>query len=263
MALERYISLFGGAETTRFAYLRWSSLKRALQDDLVVNAVMRELELELDARSHDERVTAIVARIDRVRQEPKSEWNGHSAPNIFAALVLRADNVSSTYVLKHFSELRSEAVLLHPISAWCRAHGYETHTAIPLGGRVSDIVGVRSGILPALVGLRDTVAVEVKHADIELHRELEQISTFRDHVHRAYLACTPFMAAEYLLAHRNRAGVTRWNFDLLDDQVRGLGLGLLLVDGKEVIEHVRPRACSPSADRRKALKAVLAETTRR
>lgn len=136
-----------------------------------------------------------------------------------------------------FSAVRRESDLYVPVAAWLKEKGLQTYPEVPMGRCRADVVGYREGNW-----LRGTsvVAVELKAADEQMKRGLDQIATYRSYAHRVYMACTPAEIADYLDRHAEARGVHHWDDEALYRKLTAIDCGLLIVEGTKVFEFIEP-----------------------
>ena len=262
MNLERYVSFFGSAQTTRFAYVRLPMLKEALGEDRVLTALIDVLQVPgkpavLRTMSLEEKLEAIVRQVEHYRGTSTSLWRDVPVPYVLAASIQRSD-LPDKIVYKIFSDVKKESALCKPVTDWYSAKGYAVHEEVPLGACRADLVCIKEG---GWLSNKEIVAIELKNDLGEMRRALDQMTTYRDYAHRVYFACTPWLAADYLLQHAEGLKVKHYDHELLDRRLKELNFGLLLVEGNEVYEHLEAPTREPGT--RKLEELTLALTAKK
>ncbi|MFO0748462.1 MAG: hypothetical protein U1F43_22780 [Myxococcota bacterium] len=142
----------------------------------------------------------------------------------------------------HWSGRESE--LLRPVAEWLRTFKLSVYAEVPAGTKRVDVLGHRrpGGLFSRA---EEFYAVELENDTDQLKRGLDQMTTFADYCNEVYLACTPWLAAEYLDAHSQANNVRRWDGDLLTNKLARFGFGLLLVDSNKVAEVMKPTRKAP------------------
>jgi hypothetical protein len=83
-------------DTTRYCYLRLRRLKPVIKDDVVVDALMEELEVP--AATGKNKMKAIERRIEELRSTKSSLWHEVPAPEILTASIFRAKKLAGAFV---------------------------------------------------------------------------------------------------------------------------------------------------------------------
>jgi hypothetical protein len=253
---------FNGSDSVRFAYLRPAVLQKALQNEKLLDTLVRDLDVPgkpavLKALSRDEKVNAINVQIEHFRSTKTSVWSGVSAHEVFAAVIFRS-RMSDKYVSELFFNAKNERALLAPVSAWLRSKDLHVFEEVPMGACRVDVLGyrqrsfgerfLRGGLMGAGLGATsELVAIELKDDLAQMKRGLDQMATYGEYAHKVYLACTPFLAANFLDQHSEGVKVKHWDPDMLNRKLEQVGVGLLLVEGDQVYEYREPRTRSPDA----------------
>lgn len=248
----------GVSDDDRLCYLTIGRLRTALDETRVLDALMDDLEVPgkpnvLKALSPREKLDCIIRQADFFGSSKTSLWFGVRSGDILVAKLWQS-SLSNKFVERElFSSVTREAQLLEPVARWLVAHQLEPHAEISMGKKRADLVGHRE---PAFLGLRarELVAVELKNDIKEMERAIDQMTTYAEYAHRVYLACTPALAIEYLDDHASSRGAKHWDSEILDRKLGKLGLGLLIVEGHSVTEHLKPR---PNVVTTKSLDEVL------
>lgn len=258
MDLTRYEPAFGSADSVRFAYLRLPLLRKALEDDRLLDMLVRELGVPgkpavLKALSRTEKLKAINVQIEHFRSTPTSEWHEVAPPEILAAVIFES-GMSDRFVMNLFSNVKKEAALKAPVTAWLRAKDMHVFDEVPMGSNRTDLLGRKKG---GWFTSSELIAVELKDDLNQLKRGLDQMASYGDYSHKVYLACTPFLAADYLAAHVAGVKVKRWDPQVLDRKLDQIGSGLLLVEGDAVFEYRVPRPRYPAAKKLEEVELAL------
>ncbi|MGH7295865.1 MAG: hypothetical protein ACRELB_13060 [Polyangiaceae bacterium] len=243
---------------TRFAYLRRSVLQKALEDDRLLGALVDELEVPgkkavIKALSRAEKIAAINAQIEHFRSSPTSVWSGVASLEVLAAAIFWS-RMPDRYVSQLFSNVKNEHALLAPVTTWLRAKDMHVFDEVPLGANRVDVLAFKKG---GWFSSTEIVGVELKDDLGQMKRGLDQMATFGDYAHRVYLACTPFLAADFLAKHAEGVKVKHWDPNVLNRKLDQIGAGLLLVEGDQVYEYREPRQRSPDAKKLEEVELAL------
>ncbi len=258
MDFTRWEPAFASADTVRFAYLRLPLLRRAMEDDKLLDVLVREVEVPgkpavLKALSRAEKIRAIDAQIEHFRSSPTSVWRDASPPEILAATIYQS-GMSDKFVMNLFSNVKNEAALKAPVTAWLRAKNLHVFDEVPMGSCRTDLLGYSKG---GWLTSSELIAVELKDDLNQLKRGLDQMASYGDYAHKVYLACTPFLAAEYLWAHAGGVKVKHWDAHVLDRKLEQIGSGLLLVEGESIYEYRTPRLRTPDSKKLEEVELAL------
>jgi hypothetical protein len=258
MNLERYVSLFGSTHKTRFAYVRLPVLREALEDDRVLTALLDVLEVPgkpavLRSMSREQKLEAIERQIEHYRATSTSLWRDVPLPYVLAASIQRSD-LPDKIVYKIFSDVKKESALCKPVTDWYSGEGFVVHEEVPLGACRADLVSIKEG---RWLSNKEIIAIELKNDLAEMRRALDQMTTYREYAHKVYFACTPWLAADYLLQHSEGHKVKHYDHELLDRRLKELGFGLLLVEGNEIYEHLEPSTREPNKRKLEELTLAL------
>lgn len=243
-----------------YCYLPGPLLRILFEDSAVVDKLMEFLKVpaknqaQLKRLPLEEKQAAVERQVSHLRSVQHSPWHDVDAPEVVAASIWRSHGPKQLALV--FSHAKLESMLLQPVADWL--HGQrqlKPHAEIPMGTKRADVVGYARGVLWG----HTVVAVELKNDLKQFERCIDQMSTFRQYAEEVYLACTPYMAAEYLDKHANARGVRHWDPHAFNRKLESLGFGLLLVmassDGPFVLELIKPQRRSPDD---KKLREVLA-----
>lgn len=246
MTLSRFLPAFGTNDALRFAYLRQSVLRGVLDDDRVLDALVRDLEVPgkpalLKALSRAEKLEAVERQVEHFRTTKTSRWYEVSPLEVLAASIFRSE-LADRYVFQLFCNVRNEDALFEPVCAWLKAKGLSAFDEVPMGTSRVDVMGYRKG---GWLSSAETIAVELKDDLNQMKRGLDQMTTYREYAHKVYLAITPYLAADYVDRHAEAANVRHWDAGVLDRKLAQVGVGLLLVEGDQVYEYRQAQVCQP------------------
>lgn len=243
-----------------YCYLPGLLLRALYADPPVLDKLMDFLKVpaknqaQLKRLPVPEKQAAIERQVSHLRSIPHSPWHNVDPPEILAASIWRSHGPKQLADI--FSHAKLEKMLLDPVAEWLhKSRQLTPHAEIPMGTKRADVVGHAKGLLWG----HTVVAVELKNDLKQFERCIDQMSTFRLYAEEVYLACTPYMAAEYLDKHANARGVRHWDPHAFNRKLESLGFGLLLVfaskDGPFVLEAIKPQRSKPDDKR---LREVLA-----
>jgi hypothetical protein len=255
-----HFGFFTDPDATRYCYLRLRRLKEAIKDPRIVDALMRELEVPTDgagASSARKKMAAIELHIDRLRAVKASVWYGVPPAEVLSAAIFSARKMANGAVDGLFNEVARKEDLARPMTLWLGVTGFKIYEGLPPGLPRVDLIGYQGGRLmtkPRILG------IELLNESSELAPTLERMTTFAEHAHAMYLACTPAFAAELLVANVNEPHVDHWDPAALRNKLAGLGFGLLLVEGDAVSQSLAPKERTPDLARTMAL--IAAHETR-
>jgi hypothetical protein len=246
---------FTDPDTTRYCYLRLRRLKEAIKDPRILDGLIRELAVpgagqQMSAR---QKVQAIDLQIENLRGDKTSIWHGAHPAEVLAAAIFNLRKVADSAAGALFNDVTRKEELASPIRMWFNVTGFKEYDAFPPGTPRVDVVGYQAGRLMTKVRV---IGVEL-HNDLgQLEPALERMAAFAVYTHATYLACTPALAAEFLLAHTEAPNVGRWDPAAFRTKLSALGFGLLLVEGDAVSESLAPKERKP--DLTKALELIAA-----
>jgi len=264
MDLDWYRPSFASDDSVRFAGIRLETLKAAVSDAKVVDALVVQLEVPgkasvLRALSLEEKIAAVDRQIEVFRSTKTSIWYEVKPPEILAGSLWRAHKLADRHVLRIFSDVKKEADLLPPVAEWLRTKGGDVYAEVPLGRCRVDALSHREG---GFFRSARVVAVELKDDDHQIKRGLDQMVTYRDYAHVVYMACTPAAIADQLNRHAEGRGVHHWDADVMYRRVRDLGFGLLVVEGNKVFEFIEPSESAPAEKKLTELTTSLKKARR-
>jgi len=150
--------------------------------------------------------------------------------------------------------VKNEAALKAPVSAWLRAKDLHVFDEVPMGSSRTDLLGYKKG---NWLSSSELIAVELKDDLAQLKRGLDQMASYGDYAHKVYLACTPFLAADFLSGHANGVKVKRWDAKVLDRKLEQIGAGLLLVEGEQIYEYRTPKLREPNSKKLEEIELAL------
>jgi len=236
---------FTDPDATRYCYLRLRRLKEAIKNPKIVDAVIRELEVPTDGArgsSLREKMAAVDLHIDRLRADETSVWYGAPPAEVLSAAIFSARKTAEGAAADLFSDVAGKGDLAGPITSWLGVTGFKAYNERPAGMPGVDVIGYQVGRLmtkPRILG------IGLENEPGQLGPTLERMAAFAEHTHATYLACTPALAAELLVAYVNEPQVHRWDAAALRNKLAALGFGLLLVEGDAVSESLAPRERKP------------------
>lgn len=251
-AFDEYFRGFKAEE--RRCYLPVETLRELVEDPTVLRALVEQLEVPgksatLRELSDEERFCAVMEQIEGFTDRPTSVWYQVPTGEVLAASLYRGlisrDSPSwrkaGKLVRAAFAPVRMEADLNRAVIAWLRARDLDVRAEVPMGSRRADFAGLR--VAKRLLGLMselEVIAVENKNDLAQMKRGLDQLATFQDYSTCAYLACTPFLAAQFLDRHAEAPKVRHWDADVLRRRLGSIGAGLLIVEDDAVTEVMAP-----------------------
>lgn len=248
-------------DSTRFCYLRVRQIKQLLKDSRVLTALLDELQVpakgaNLAKLSDADKLSAIESQIEHFRRTKTSVWHGVHPAEVFAASVYRADKLSEKAVCDIFCGVRKEANLLGPVAKWMTNAGLTPYPEVPMGMKRIDVLGYKKA---RFFTTMRSVGIELKNEFTQFERSLDQMTTFREYTHVMYLACPPLLAAKYLDKYASAPSIKHWEPDALKRKLATFGFGLLLVEGEEVFEVMKPTEREPDAKRSEDLADTLSK----
>jgi hypothetical protein len=243
-----------------YCYLPGLVLRALYEDPAVLDKLMEFLKVpaknqaQLKRLPVQEKQLAIERQVSHLRSIEHAPWHNVDPPEVVAAAIWRSHGPKQ--LANYFSQVKLEKMLLEPVAQWLHeSRQLRPHPEIPMGTKRADVVGYAKGLLWG----HTVVAVELKNDLKQFERCIDQMSTFRQYAEEVYLACTPYMGAEYLDKHANARGVRHWDPHAFNRKLESLGFGLLLVmtstDGPFALEVLKPQRNKPDDKR---LKEVLA-----
>ena len=251
---------FTDPDATRYCYLRLRRLKEAIKDPRIVDALMRELDVPSDgagASSPRKKMAAIELHIDRLRALKASVWYGAPLAEVLAAAIFSARKIANGAVDNLFNEVARKEDLAEPITLWLGISGFNVHKDLPAGMSAAEVFGYQIGRFmtkPRILG------IELNNDLSQLEPALARMTAFAEYTHATYLACTPALAAEFLVARVNEPNVEHWDPAALRTKLASRGFGLLLVEGDAVSESLAPKERRP--DLVKAMELIAADQRR-
>jgi len=236
-----------------YCYLRGATLRVLLDDGACLDTLMAALGVTGKPAQNrkmppKEKWQAIEHQIAHLQKTPTGPWYQIDASEIVAATLFR---VLGSKAAKLFGAARSEEALRQPIVSWLkREKKLNVYDEVSTARNRADVMGYGKD---GLFFKSDfVVAVELKNDLRELKRAADQLLTYSEYAHEVYLACTPYMAAECLHEHASAPTVRNWDPEWLNNRLRKIGAGLLLVNmgnGRqepEIITALKPMQQSPN-----------------
>jgi hypothetical protein len=234
------LGFFADQDATRYCHLRLRRLKAAVKDPQILAALLRDLgagAADSTGASSARKRAAIERRIEALRRTEASPWHDVPAPEVLAALIFESKHLARGAVDELFTRARDVERVVAAVTAWLKGSGLAPVRNIAFGtGRV-DLVGYRRGLLS---GPR-VVAIQLKNDVSELEDVFDGLRTLAPYTNATYLACTPYLAAEYVAACAARSNVRRWDGEALRRKLQAAGAGLLLVEGDAVSQALLPK----------------------
>jgi len=251
-----HFGFFTDVDATRYCYLRLRRLKEAIKAPEILDGLMRQLEVPSDPSdgktpsSERHKLAAIELQIDRLLGDKTSIWHGAAPAEVLAAAMFSAREASGGAAKILFSDVARKEDLAPPIAMWLNVMGFKQYEGFPPGFPRVDVVAYQVGRLmttPRVLG------IELQNDLSELEPTLSRMSGVAMYTHATYLACTPALAAEFVVARAKDPRVERWDRAAFRDKLALLGFGLLLVEGDAVSESLAPKERKPDLAKIKEL----------
>jgi hypothetical protein len=252
------VPLLSSDDDYRYCYVRVSLLRKAQTDSRILDALLEVLDTPgkslaaLKKLGPEEKLRLIEKQIDHFRSMESSRWYRVDPPEVFAASIFRS-SLTDKVANEFFFDVNKESALLQPVIQWLRSQGYDVYTEIPLGTKRVDVLGHKKSLLFG----NKLIAAELKNEMRELGRALDQMTTFQQYAQLTYLACPPALAAEYLEKHADGRGVKSYDSTVFKKKLESFGFGLLLVEGSQVSETMKPKETAPQDGKIKEALAAL------
>lgn len=245
-------------DTERYCYARVRRLREAEKDPAVVDAVLTGLKAPLNAAARKrmtpaEKSAALEAHVGHLQSLKGSEWRKSPAGEIFAAAI-HLSKAPAKAKAALFSPVKQEEALRKPIRAWLERANLVAHDEVPMGTSRVDVVGYQP---KTFWKVEHVVSVELKNQLSQLKRGLDQMTNYADYSHQVYLACTPALAASYLLQHFKAKEVGEWDPKALERKLEKFGIGLLLVEDETVYEVRSAKELSPAEKQLRELRGAI------
>jgi len=251
-----HFGFFTDQDATRYCYLRLRRLKKALKDPTILGALVHELQVPSDGQhpsSARTKMAAIELHVDHLRGDKTSVWYGVPAAEVLSAAIFSARKSSDGAAGGLFNEVARKEDLAEAITLWLGISGFNVYKDLPAEMPGAEVFGYQI----------DRFMTKPRILGIELHNDLSQLeptldrmATLAEYTHAMYLACTPALAAEFLVARVNEPNVEHWEPLAFRKKLASRGFGLLLVEGDAVSESLAPKEQKP--DLAKALEFIAA-----
>lgn len=251
-----HVGFFTDPDATRYCYLRLRRLKEAIKDPRIVDALMHELDVPADGArgsSPRKKMAAIELHIDRLRALKASVWYGVPLAEVLSAAIFSARKMANGAADNLFNEVARKEDLAEPINLWLGVMGFNVYKELSAGTPGAEVVGYqidRFMTKPRILG------VELLNDLSRLEPTLDRMTALAEYTHATYLACTPALAAEFLVARANEPNVEHWDAAAFRKKLASRGFGLLLVEGDAVSESLAPNERKP--DLAKAMELIAA-----
>jgi hypothetical protein len=269
-------AFFKGLESgDRRCYLRVSVIRDLVRQPDVVRALLDDLGVPgklttIKSLSHDQMFEALSSAIDYNVSSKTSLWFGTRGGEVLAgALFAGAVGAGGPHwkkaqkiVAPAFCSVTTESALLRPVARWLTNKSMQVYDEVPMGTKRADVVGFRESKFLGLFAETDVLSVELKNEYSQLKRGLDQLAAFGDYSTGVYLACTPLLAASYLYKHAVGKEVMHWDEEILDRRARDHGFGILIVEGDDVYEWIKPKKFAITEPKMRELRAAIAKRTR-
>lgn len=223
----------------RYCYARASSLDQLLASPGCVELLLQELTGEPCPPGS---VTEQLARLKRHAihlSVTRTPFYGLSLEEIVVLCAYTSPHFEHSSFRHQLLAEPSAAVLTDLCRTWLQQRASHLCSGEELGARRWPLIGhtPREGDAASLF----TVGVApIAHATF-LDRELPGLGLESGFAHEHYLACTPATALDYVRRSAAVGSAVRWDPFALDRRLRSLGLGLLLVEGREVTVYLPAR----------------------
>ncbi|RYZ06785.1 MAG: hypothetical protein EOO73_14660 [Myxococcales bacterium] len=227
--------------TQRYCYARSSALDQLL-------AAPGALELLLTELTGEPPLPGSV--VDQLAQLKRHAIHRSVTRTAFHGLSLEEIVVLCAYTSPYFEDSSFRSQLLAEPStteqwelckSWLRARASHIVAGEELGARRWPLVGHSTRAGEAEGPSRFAVAVAPVTHSSTLDRDLPGLGVESGFAHEHYIACTPATALDYVRRAATLGGILRWDPFALDRRLRSLGLGLLLVEGREVSVYLPAR----------------------
>jgi hypothetical protein len=239
-----YRSGFGFSAPLSHSAQRYCYVKPAALDQLLATPGMLELLL-VEVTGEAEQPRSIVEQLARLKRRAIHLSVTRSA---FHGLSLEEIIVLCAYTSPRFEHTPFQRELLvepRPEELWasCRLWLRERAACIAPGEALQLRHWPLVGYTPHDHQTPSRFAVglaPVAHS-AALDRELGHLASEAGFAHEHYVACTPATALDYVRRAASVGGAVRWDPFALDRRLRSLGLGLLLVEGANVVLYLPAR----------------------
>jgi hypothetical protein len=241
----------------RYSYIDGGALTAALEDNAILDGLMKGLEVpgkpgHLRKLAPPEKRAAIEQQIRHLREMKTSLWYEVDTPHVLAGCLWSFWG-NSRDAKQIFGRVPRESELFAPVAEWLRMkQGLVVHKEVQMATKRCDVLGYREG---RWLSPEKFVCVELKNEFAQLKRGLDQMTTFKEYANEVYLACTTRFALEFLQKHAEAPSVRHWDPEVLNNKLRQLGIGLLVVDWPgelpRVEEVLAPKSSALSAPKRR------------
>lgn len=233
--------------SNRYCYLRGKALDEAYDDPKILDAVLGQMKVPgkaktLSGLSRQEKRRIVEDSARYISGQRSAVLRDLTPEEILAVQLWRTISIPDRRKAEIFSVVPREDMLLKPVSRWLKSRGLDPYKEVPMGRVRIDVLGHQPG---GFFSSETLVGVELKNDDSQLKRGLDQLFTVSEYVHQIYLACTPALAIDCLHRHAEAHSVQHWDSGILERKLKTIGCGLLIVEGQDVTEVVRPREGSP------------------
>lgn len=233
---------FEDDKPARALYLPEDVLFETLGDARVLDKVADEFRL-LGSQSNFKRlneegqINAIWQKAKAFSESEATPWYANSELEIIAGCLWRS-GAAQTAKRRAWSWLRREENLRLPIATHFLNQGFRVWQEVPTGNKRVDLLAWKKG---GLLTPEQIVAIELKNSQNDLKRGLDQMTTYSMFAHKVYLACTPWLAAEYVDKYARSRSVRHWDAEVLNNKLKSLRFGFLTLEGERVGELIDPQ----------------------
>jgi hypothetical protein len=250
-------------DSDRFCFATAAALEALAFETRVLDALILDLQVpgkpaQLKRLTLEEKVKAVQREINNRIEHPTSLFYQCHPLEVLSATIYSSE-VPKTIKAVLWPAVKKEADLLAPVARYYGESKFEVYAEVPMGRNRIDLLAFRESGWFRSARLD---GIELKNEVGQLKRGLDQMATFAAYTMRVFLACTPAMAAEYLIQHAKASNVKRWDSKLLHAKLERAGFGLMLVEGQQVTEVLAPREAEPSSAKIDEIAEHLTETRR-
>ena len=188
-------------------------------------------------------MAAIELHVDHLRGDKTSVWYGVPAAEVLSAAIFSAMKTSDGAAGGLFNEVARKEDLAEAITLWLGVLGFNVYKGLSAEMPGAEVFGYQTERFmtkPRILGIE-------LHNDLsQLEPTLDRMATLAEYTHAMYLACTPALAAEFLVARVNEPNVEHWDPLAFRKKLASRGFGLLLVEGDAVSESLAPKERKPN-----------------
>lgn len=247
----------------RHCYARAERLRESISSAAVLDAIIKHLNVprggvSLPKLSVQAKQAAIVDHARYLSRTRTSHWHEMRPADIVAAAIA-ASKLAAKEKDWIFPKVKKESDLLAPVVGWLRERSESVHEEVPMGTKRADVVGYTPVNGWKLQFEPKIITVELKNQLQQLAQGLDQMTSYKECSTAVYLACTPRLAVDYLKKHATSRGVRRWEADALERKLAPFGIGLLLVEGEEVVEVHQAKASDINSKQFERVRAHFGE----